>query len=167
MGRLKKYQLLDTNTIEMRFRIRDVWRPGTAPPIPEEVGFTLSRRGCSIRPAREFPTCIQGEDVVVSLDELDTLSRGYYEGTLTLGCDNECQYLFMVGYNLCGEGPTLIKGDTPLVPLTCAPKCADTQVGDQVVRQTTYEIVNETEDGTITMRVKAVCAPILEPCANV
>lgn len=167
MGRMRQYKLLDTNTIEMRFRIKDLWRPGAPPPIPEEVAFTLTRRGCSIRPTRGFPTCIQGDEVVVSLDDLDTLTRGYYEGALSLGCGNECQYLFMVGYNLCGGDPTLVKGDTPLVPLTCAPKCADTRVGDQVVCQTTYEIVNETEDGTITLKVKSVCAPLPEGCANV
>jgi len=158
---------LPPQTTALQFSIKNSLDINRPPVKPEgNIKFTLERKGCSqscvldqFEITDEFPL------VTVDISGV-ALGRGYYEGYLTIGCEETCRTKFFIGQNLCfdvarTEGCNNLGVDNCQVK-TCNP-C--NTCGSATYR--TYQILSVDENKGITFLAVDQCVdvPTCEVCS--
>jgi hypothetical protein len=133
---------LHPKTTALQFTIKnqmDINRDAIRP--DGEIRFTLERMGCNsnciiddFEVTDEFPL------VTVDLSMLE-LSRGYYKGYLTIGCEKTCDAKFFVGQNLCFD-TARIEGCNNLGVNNCQVKTSNPCSACGNVTYRTYQILS-------------------------
>ncbi|OQX10503.1 MAG: hypothetical protein BWK73_20155 [Thiothrix lacustris] len=155
------YIRLDPAVSQIRLSLFDAYGGELKQGLSHDIDFTLTRKGCDST-CVTMPVSVDGCDVVVQVQGLDTLQRGYYTGQLRIGCEETCPLDFWLGVDICVK-PTLTRADcAPGVLGACQPIC--TPCGkDGTLLQSDYKVVAD-NGVNVTLRYFTTCAEIPDPC---